>query len=192
MLQNLWDTDTLSRLYYTEGKTLADIGEIYHVSRERVRQVMERAGLKRIRNRPRQHPSPLKFTSIEQYISNSTNRKQDCYKTLIRFFDKTSCSQCGSKCNLRTHCKHHPMRTEDDIEVLCASCLSLNRIGKISRQERLEIYSKYVGGQATKSLAIEYDVSRILIYKIIRVVKEDLHSYGDIQHKKYLPQLIDL
>jgi len=136
MLQNLWDTDTLSRLYYTEGKTLADIGEIYHVSRERVRQVMERAGLKRIRNRPRQHPSPLKFTSIEQYISNSTNRKQDCYKTLIRFFDKTSCSQCGSKCNLRTHCKHHPIRSKDDIEVLCASCHHIIHRKGISRTQR--------------------------------------------------------
>ena len=42
-------SSTLKRYYHEYGMTLQEIGDIYHVSRERVRQVMERCGLKRRR-----------------------------------------------------------------------------------------------------------------------------------------------
>lgn len=41
------DIRTLKTLYYGQEMTLQQIGNIYDVSRERVRQVMERKGLKR-------------------------------------------------------------------------------------------------------------------------------------------------
>lgn len=42
-----WNKEELEKWYYDEEKTLAAIGQIMNVSKERVRQVMERMGLKR-------------------------------------------------------------------------------------------------------------------------------------------------
>jgi len=46
-VSNKWDKEELTRLYVEDGLTLEAIGQRYGVSRERVRQVVEKFGLKR-------------------------------------------------------------------------------------------------------------------------------------------------
>jgi len=187
MLGSQWDADTLYDLYYTQGKTLADIGEIYHVTRERVRQVMEKAGLKRISSRSQRHPNPWNTCkSMEEYIGNGSRRKADKNNTLCKFFDKTTCSICGSKRNLHLHHRHYPIREEGDIEILCASCHFIKHRRGITHGERFEIYSKYTSGKTAKNLAEEYNIALVTVHRILQLVRQGAHSFADIKHKKRL------
>lgn len=52
-----WNKEELEKWYYDEKKTLVDIGQITGVSKERVRQVMERMGFKRRPQKGLEHKS---------------------------------------------------------------------------------------------------------------------------------------
>lgn len=103
------DADTLIRLYYTEGKTLQEIGKGYGVTRQRVKQVMEKFGIPCITKRSNPHPdNHMKYDTIDDYLAGHRVRGRGDTKVMRRFLDRSRCSECGSTRNVDIHHINYP------------------------------------------------------------------------------------
>lgn len=165
---------TLMQLYYEEEKTMQDIGDIHNITRERVRQLMEKFGLPRIRGRFK-HPHGLYYKDIESYFNTRRKRKGDT-AVLRRFLDKISCSECGSTKFLDIHHINYPAKALNDIQVLCRSCHKLKHNKGMTYEKQLLLYNLHNGGITHKQLASEFGISKVLVGKIIHKIKNGYHT----------------
>ncbi len=163
---NTLNKEHIDYLYNTRRLTLREIGRKYGVSYEWIRLLMKGWGISR-----RDEWRRLDYSSVKDYINSGGNGSFDVHKILM----PTSCSRCGSDRNLHIHHKKYPAETEADFEVLCASChIKLHNRGKyfgLEYSKRLRIYEAYNEGITAKALALEYNISRSYIYRIIGQIR---------------------
>lgn len=156
--------DNLIELYYGEAKTLEEIGNLYGVTRERIRQIMEKFGLPRNTKRGG-HPIP-KWQDLDDYFEYIKNGGQENPSTLLKYAKnlKQLCQKCGSKKNLHIHHVNYPAECLDDIQILCSSChLTYHKNGN-NYKTQLQICDEYRKGKDGKELAEKYGVHFSLIY----------------------------
>lgn len=115
-----WNWPNLNQLYNIENKTLQEIADLYAVSRERVRHVMQSLNMPRTKHKTHKlHKN--RYQSLGEYIQNTSCRKRDT-QTLYRFVPRLHCAECGKISNLHIHHENYPIRSLKDIKILCASC----------------------------------------------------------------------
>jgi len=170
-----WSKEELKCLYWDEGKTLQQIGDLFGVTRERIKQVMEQYSIPRrdkwASQDERPHTPP--FQNLEDYLA----RGKDCIPTMRRFMPANLvCSECGSKKHIHIHHIQYPARALEDIQILCNSCHFIKHRSGINYIQQIDIYNAYSSGVTTIKLSEQYNCSRILIYKIIAKIKNGYHS----------------
>ena len=175
MKHRAWDKEELTRLYWTDGKTLQQIANLFGCSRECIKQVMERHSIPR-RDRWRsqeQRPHKLPFKNLSDYLA----RGKDCIPTMRKFLpNNLVCAECGSRKHIHVHHIKYPAREEKDIQILCKSCHFIKHRLNINYVQQIDIYNSYVSGVSTLQLSQQYHCSRITIYKIISKIKNGYHS----------------
>jgi DNA-binding CsgD family transcriptional regulator len=166
-----WSKDELIQLYTIEGKTLQQIGDLYGVTRERVKQVMERYSIPR-RDRfscQKDAPHRLPFKNLSDYLARGKDHRQTMRKFLPEIL---LCAECQSDKNIHIHHIIYPARGLKDIQLLCKSCHFIKHRNGISYIHQIDIYNSYVSGVTTMQLSEEYDCARVTIYKIIAKIKK--------------------
>ena len=86
---NTWNKEELERLYETQ--TLEEIGQLYGVSRERIRQVMDKFGIKRRASNP---VKGSKLSKMEYPDPTTEEIAKVCEDIRNK---KVTCSVCGDK-----------------------------------------------------------------------------------------------
>lgn len=165
--------EELARLYYTKGKTLQEIGKIYGLSRERIRQIMESFNLPRDSQRGNVlglGGPKTKFDSIEQYFDYVKKGGKESRWTLLKFFLplKKHCEDCTSSINLHIHHLVYPAISLAHIQILCASCHHAQHRKGTDIERQLEICHNYIAGSSGPQLAKEYKLHKNRIYQILR------------------------
>ena len=168
-----WDKRELNQLYNVEGKTLQEIGDMRGVSRERVRQVMEKFGLTRGSNRSEKARMTNwhRYKTLEAYLENPGERQDIATHTLRRLIKGLRCSECGKVRNINIHHIVYPATQVSDIQILCASCHHAKHRKGITYLKQIDIYNQYKRGKAVRVLAEKYKVSECLIYKILSKIR---------------------
>lgn len=169
-----WDKEELTQLYWAEGKTLQEIGNLFSVTRERVKQVMERLSIPRRNSWASQdeRPHTPPFQSLEDYLL----RGKDHPSTMRRFLPSNLvCSECQSNRHIHIHHIKYPARELADIQILCKSCHFMKHRLGISYIQQIDIYNSYISGIPTNQLSQQYHCSRVNIYKIISKIKNGFH-----------------
>ena len=175
-----WQRDILDNLYNHEGKTLQQIGEIYGVSRERVRQVMKELDVSYTRKRTRTSPylNQHRFKDVDDYLKNHRGKSKR-ESSLQNYLEKLCCSLCGEVTNLHIHHLHYPARSLDDLQILCARCHRIEHVHGIDVNTRQKIHDEYASGESVKSIAKRYKVAAVTIYKVIAIVRK-----GQTTHRR--------
>lgn len=170
-----WDKEELIRLYFTEDKSLQQIGDLFGVTRERVKQVMERYSIPRKKSWARQQhrPHTPHFKSLSDYLARGKDNRDTMHKFLP---ENIACAECGSSIHPHIHHINYPARAENDIQILCSSCHHIKHNQGINYVQQIDIYSSYVSGVPTNQLSKQYNCSRDTIYKIISKIKHGHHS----------------
>lgn len=156
--------------YYNQQKTMQSIGEEYGVCRERVRQWMERENLPRVK-KGRSHKSPApKYKSLEEYFAMVKETGKESKHILIKFINplRSNCEECNSTTNLHIHHKKYPATSLKDIQILCCSCHFCKHRKGNGHKIQLEICNKYIKGLSAPHLAEEYNMTKGMIYHILR------------------------
>jgi len=165
-------------LYHEECKTLQDIGNIYGITRERVRQLMRRFDIKsRNHHKMLQHPYDQGYKDLEDYFNNLDKRQKDVNKTLCSLIEKTRCSECGGRDNLDIHHINYPALSMEDIQILCRSCHNIKHKKNITYKKQILLYNLYIKGVHYKELMKFYGISQAMVYKIIRKIKKGHRTY---------------
>lgn len=170
-----WNKEELNRLYWAEDKSLQQIGDLFGVTRERIKQVMERFSIPRKKGWAHQkhRPHRIPFKNLEDYLA----RGKDNTETMRKFLPANiACAECGRKIHLHIHHINYPARVENDIQILCKSCHFIKHRLGINYVQQIDIYKSYVSGVSTLQLSQQYHCSRPLIYKIISKIKNGWHS----------------
>ena len=170
-----WKKGILDRLYNHDGKTLQEIGDIYGATRERVRQVMRELGVPYTRKRIYKGRPGARFSSLEDYLNNGKENGP----ALRRYMPKILCSLCGGTKNLHIHHKHYPATKSNDLEILCSSCHKIEHNNGIKKETRQEIYQKHLDGQSAKTIAQNYGIAPVTVYKIYSMVRYGKTTYRD-------------
>lgn len=165
------DSRKLSDLYYKQGKTLQDIGNDYGITRERVRQLMEKFGLTRLR-RKQNHPNPVrKHHSLEDYFANAHKRTGGDTGTLRNLVTYLQCSECSSSRNIHIHHINYPAHSMDDIQFLCASCHHTKHRKGMTYEKQLMVFVDHIQGMLYRDIAVKYNISISRVSQVIRKVK---------------------
>jgi len=159
------DRKMLAKLYYEEGKTLQEIGDMFGVTRERVRQVMEKYHLPRYARRRR-----LKWKSLDEYFDYVKKTGKESKPTLAKFLlpFKKQCEECGSTKNLHIHHIKYPATSLDDVQILCASCHLVKHKKGNGVKIQLEMCNRYTKGENGIELAKEYGITPGTVYRILK------------------------
>ncbi len=152
-------------MYNGEGKTLAEIGTIYGVTRERVRQVMKKLQVLYTRKRTSKCKKRSKYTDLQNFLDNHPLNRLNP-RVLEKFLDKQICEMCGSHEHLAFHHLCYPAMSRSDLKILCASCHKTVHTNKITKEQRHEIYQAHQQGETCKELASRYHVAVITVGKI--------------------------
>jgi len=174
-MKRKWQKDTLDRLYNKEGKTLQEIGDIYGVTRERIRQVMKKLSVSY--ERPRTVRQPLRFKDIGDYLNNRKGRKRETPSILRHYLEELCCSLCGSTSNLHIHHIRLPARSPEDLQILCSRCHRIEHINGISVDTRQEIYNEYLKSKSIKDIAKQYGIAIVTAQKIVSIVRRGESTY---------------
>ncbi len=175
--------EELSKLYYSEGKTLQQIGDIFNLTKERIRQLMESFNLPRYTKRGwplgKAQPKHSKFNTLNDYFTFVKSGGKESKITLWKFISpfKKQCTECPSTKNLHIHHLQYPAKSLKDIQILCASCHVYKHGSGNGHKKQLEICDKYIKGKSGSKLGKEFNVSAQAIYNI-------LHKW-DIQVRQY-------
>jgi len=159
----------LFELYYEKQMTLQQIGDRFGVTRERIRQIMDRLIMPRYTSYGGSRHRKSKFKTISEYFKHVKNVGKDNYVTLAKFISplKKRCKYCNSTKRLHTHHLKYPAESLDDIEMLCCSCHLAEHRG-IRFDNQTEIGDEYLQGKNGVELANQYNVSNGTIYHILR------------------------
>ena len=183
-----WNKDVLSKLYWEDGKTLQELGEIYGVTRERVRQVMKGFNIPTSHTRPHKNTLPPlidrlkeKYSTLDEFFKEnifSTGNKD--VSDFILFMSGAKCVECGvtekelpKNKNRVLHIHHlsYPAKSTKDIKILCGSCHSTLHSGGASYQTQLLIHRDFCDGVNYKDIAQKYEVSTQMVYKIAEKIQ---------------------
>lgn len=175
-LHRIPDKPELIDLYYNNKMTLADIGFLYGVSRERVRQWMEREELERrasglhwkLKGSPRKNK--LQFATLDDYFSYVKKTGKEHKPTLYKFFkgDGSYCESCKIETKLEIHHIRRPALSSIDIKVFCTSCHKIFHRNGMNKDEQLQLCNDYLKGLSPKQLNNKYHVRRPNIYYFLR------------------------
>lgn len=165
---------SLDYLYNKDEKTLAEIGMIYGLTRERIRQLMVKHNVPHVRGW--KHKSNKWYGNLTDYLAHQ--RVLDNAKILKHYYNEIpyKCADCGTKDKLHFHHLCYPPIKPTDIVILCGSCHKLHHNGKITRPQRYIISEQHLKGETKAHLAKQYNVSENTIAKIIHAVKYNLHT----------------
>lgn len=170
-----WDKEELTELYYTQGKTLEEIGIEKGVTRERVRQCMEHYNIPRRPKKGGSRKSHPYFRSLEDYLSRSKGSSSGYIK--IFFPDNLYCSECGSSKHIHIHHIIYPAKAINDLQILCSSCHKLKHNNKMTLIRQHDLFNDYKTGNYTyKSLALKYNIHLSLVSVIIRKLRNNWHT----------------
>jgi len=161
------NAEQLRKLYYDEGLTLQEIGNSFGVTREYIRQLMERFGIPRDTKRVGRRGSSPHFQGLEDYLI----RGKQYNATIRKYLPVTVCSECGATEKLQIHHIHYPAYSIDDIQILCRWCHWMKHYYKMTLVKQLDLYSLHLKGTPAKQLAQQYDISLDLVYKLIVKIK---------------------
>ena len=166
------DKAGLADLYYNQGKTLQDIGDIYGVTRERIRQLMSRYELPRLK-RTHRHPNPpiKQYQTLDEYFAGHKKRKTGDTKALRNLLSIVECAECGSQKFLDVHHLRYPAMSIDDIEILCKSCHKLKHNKGMTYEKQLLLFLSYKEGASYTTLMAQFNISKPLVYLVIRKIK---------------------
>ena len=163
-------------LYWKEGKSLREIGELFGLTYEGIRRKMIKYDIKRKKRgwpKGKGHKREDKFKSLEGYFSYVKKTGRESLFYLHKFIDPQKkmwkCSVCGGKRYLRLHYLKRPATSMKDIQILCSTCFYGNMRKGINNLIRDEICKKYQEGRLGTELAKEYKVSTGNIYRILRI-----------------------
>jgi len=162
---NKWDGDELSRLYHDESKTLQEIGDIFSVTRERIRQVMTDFNIPRGKKRKLNKPYKSYFRNLSDYLARGKDDRGTMRKLLP---DNLSCGECGNKNHLNIHHIKYPAQSLDDIQILCSSCHITKHRSGLSFTQQMELFMEFKSGTPKNKLRQQYKISGWIIDKIIR------------------------
>ena len=166
------DKPTLYKLYYEEGKTLQDIGDAHNITRERVRQLMEKHELPRLKRTPHRN----RYKTLDEYFANYGKRQNDA-ATFVRLMEYTECAECKSTTSLIAHhikylkAIRFPAKSIEDIQVLCRPCHQLKHNQGMTYKKQLLLFNEYKEGATCDELIQRFNISRPLVYLIIRKIK---------------------
>lgn len=169
--------EKLVELYYQDNKTLQEIASQYDVSRERVRQWMERHNLPRHIKKIGRN---IQAESLGEYFEVIRNGKKENMALLLKFVLplKEQCAECPSTKNLHIHHLKYPALSLKDIQILCCSCHIAKHHKGNGHKIQLEICNKYIKGKDGVELAKEYNCVPTLIYQILRRWNIDRRKKG--------------
>jgi len=169
-----WSREELNRLYWVEGQSLQQIGDLYGVTKERIKQVMEQFLIPRRKKWGNHHrPHPLRFKNLSDYLLHGNYNTP----TIRKFLPKNlACSECGSRRYLHMHHIIYPAKVWDDIQLLCASCHKMKHIGRMTLIKQIDLYNDYCSGICGRTLAIKYDISKASVYNVIKKIKNGSHT----------------
>ena len=169
--------EKLVKLYYQDNKTLQEIASQYVVSRERVRQWMERHNLPRHIKKIGRN---IQAESLGEYFEAIKNGKRENITLLLKFIFplKKQCAECPSTKNLHIHHLKYPALSLKDIQILCCSCHIAKHHKGNGHKVQLEICNKYIKGKDGVELAREYNCVPTLIYQILRRWNIDRRNGG--------------
>ncbi len=161
--------EKLIQLYYQGKKTLQEIANQHGVSRERVRQWMEKYSLPRHTKRSSIGKRWRKFGSLDEYFDYVKNGGKEAITTLYRLILplKKQCEKCPSTENLHIHHLKYPAMSLKDIQILCCSCHNAKHHKGNGHKIQLEICDKYIKGKNGIELAKEYKITKGMIYHIL-------------------------
>lgn len=177
-MEDVWEArkPEITQLY-EEGLTLQAIGDKYDVTRERMRQVMERFGITR-RRKWAKNPHTLvpvrRPTTLEEYLNHSRRGNVNLLNgaIVIRFLMLESCEDCGSRRFLEVHHLCYPAKQRCEVKILCKSCHKYVHGSGLTYPQRVGIYKEYLNGGISKSaLARKHNVAGWVIHAIIRKFK---------------------
>ena len=181
----IYSRTSLHKLYYTDHKTLQEIGNIYGVTRESIRQTFNKLDIPTIRSRTKTFNvhskcwGKLQYKTLAEYLKNTSAQGGFITGQLRKYFSKIElhCSECGSRQNLHFHHIVYPAESLQDIQFLCASCHKIKHHGKCSLAQQIDLYNEYLNGASGIKLAIKYSISLQLVYKIINKLKNGWHTF---------------
>lgn len=159
----------LRRLYYEEKMSLAAMGRRFRVTRERVRQWMERESIpRRLRGIRYSKFRDMSLDEYFDYVRKGGDESVDILRRLASLKYR-ECQICGSgdrKLDV-SHLKH-PAKCEGDIKILCRSCLIRESHRNKSMDHRdLLICTDYLGGATVRKIASESGLTRGQVYHIL-------------------------
>lgn len=165
--------ENLIQLYYLNQMSLAAIGRIYGVTKERVRQWMEREGLGRRKNGWKfKSPREPKFKSLTEYFAHAKKLGKEFKSSLLKFINKSKCEICGEKMKkLCIHHLHYPAYSINDIQILCYPCHVASHKHGNNNKTQAKICNEYLRGVSIGRLAIIYRTAESNIYYF-------LHKWG--------------
>ena len=179
-----WNKERLTELYWEDGKTLDDIGKIYGVTRERVRQIMSKFGIPRTNNRKHSRRRLTnKYTNMDELLKNHpfTSNNLSVAKAILGLLPIIRCADCGKDINslpkiqrrrINIHHIVYPATKAQDIQILCMSCHVIRHVNGISFKNRLELYQKFLNGVRNKELVKEYNIPSSSVCRIIKNIRE--------------------
>ena len=179
-----WSRGKLDILYNKDKKTLQEIGDLYGVSRERIRQVMEEFGLARGSNRSTSERRRDKrvYRTLEEFLGRPDDRQTLTTPAFYKLIRNLHCSECGRAKNIHIHHIIYPAIKLEDIQILCASCHYAKHRRGITYMKQIDIYNQYMAGETTIELAGKYQVNPNLIYAILRKIRNGNASLKGENH----------
>jgi len=181
-------------LYHSDGLTLQSIGDMYNVSRERVRQIMKRFGIATIQNRERvrdrryKYKTGPRFKSLDEYLRyNAEHSKHFSSRTAKKYLPAiVECSSCHRRTPTAPAHVHHlvyPARQTSDIRVRCPSCHKMTHGKGLTYVKQIDIHNQFLEGKSAKQLAQEYHVSEGTIYNAICKIASASRSTREGRHR---------
>ena len=152
--------DNIYSLYYERGETLEQIGKLYGVTKERIRQVMKERKMPRIRNRAEtfgHKPYKPRFSSLEDYVKEVNKLSNQIIRKYINL-NTLRCSECGSKANVVLHHIKYPAENLEDLQPLCRVCHKLKHTKGMTLTKQYDLYSFYKKGLSYTELAAKYNM----------------------------------
>ena len=175
-----WDKTELATLYQDEQKTLREIAAYYGVTYEAIRLNLKKLNIpRRSTGYIKEKSYPHRWESLNQYFrerETPTNPHTDILKNIPKYLlpHELRCSDCG-KISPHMHFHHivYPARDVNDFLVLCASCHKARHMKGMTWDKQIDLYRQHLSGTSNITLASQYNISRQLVDKIIKKIRNN-------------------